>query len=404
MLSVDEALQNILREVEPLPPERIGLGEALHRILAEDVLSGRLLPPFDNSQMDGYAVRAADLRGASDESPIALEVTSRIFAGDRPTRRVGPGEAARIMTGAPMPPGADAVVMQERTTVDGDRVSIAHAPNAGEFVRPAGEDCRPGDRVLAAGTVLTPGHIALLAALGRSELSVFQRPRVGILSTGDELCRIDEAPDGRIVDSNAWGLMAQVLAAGAIPVRLGVARDDRAEIDRLLAAASGCDVVLTSGGVSVGEKDFVLEALEALGVELRFWKVAMRPGKPLAFGVQGSRLFFGLPGNPVSSMVTFELFVRAALRVRMGHPQPVRPALRARLAEPVRKPAGLTHFLRAITTVEEGRLISRPLGKQSSGLVSAMATANSLMVLREQVTELAAGEEVEVLPFDGSLG
>ncbi len=403
MLRVDEALQNILREVVPLPSVRVGLDAALFRILAEDVQSRRTLPPHDNSQMDGYAVRAADLAAASEASPVPLRVTSRIFAGERPTTPVGPGEAARIMTGATLPPGADAVVMQEHVRLDGDTARIPVAPKRGDYLRNAGDDCRPGDRILSAGTVLAPGHVALLAALGRSELAVNQRPRVGILSTGDELCRIDEVPDGRIVDSNSWGLAAQVLATGAIPVRLGFARDDRADIDRLLATAEGCDVVLTSAGVSVGEKDFVRDALAALGVELRFWKVAMRPGKPLAFGVKGSRLFFGLPGNPVSSMVSFELFVRPALLKRMGHPQPVRPRLRARLAEPVKKAAGLTHFLRAVTTVDHGEPVARPLGKQSSGLVSAMAVANSLVVVDEAVTELPAGATVEVVPFDRTL-
>lgn len=404
MLPVDEALQKILSHVSPLPPERNALESALYRILAEEIVSGRVLPPFDNSQMDGYAVRSSDLAGAGEGRPIRLRISSRVFAGERPTIPVGPGEAARIMTGAQLPPGADAVVMQEHVTVEGDQVAIPIAPKPGAYVRPAGEDCRPGDRILAPGTVLTPGHLALLAALGRSELLVSQRPRVGILSTGDELCRVDEPPDGRIVDSNSWGLMAQVQAAGGVPVRLGFARDDRAEIDRLLAAAEGCDVVLTSAGVSVGEKDFVRDALEALGVELKFWKVAMRPGKPLVFGVEGRRLFFGLPGNPVSSMVTFELFVRPALLKRMGHPTPVRSRLTARLAEPVRKPAGLTHFLRAVTSVENGTLVTRPLGKQSSGLVSGMALANSLVVLGEAVTELAAGAEVEVLLFERALG
>ncbi|MFN7135245.1 MAG: molybdopterin molybdotransferase MoeA, partial [Myxococcales bacterium] len=237
-----------------------------------------------------------------------------------------------------------------------------------------------------------------------TDVAVVQRPRVGILSTGDELCRVDEAPGGRIVDSNSWGLMGQVRAAGAVPIRLGFARDERGNIDRLLQAAERCDVVLSSAGVSVGEKDFVRDALEAAGVTLRFWKVAIRPGKPLVFGTRGPRVFFGLPGNPVSSMVTFEQFVRPALRRLMGHAEVRRPRLRAKLLAPVTKGAGLTHLLRAETSLSAGGLETRPLSKQGSGLVTSMAQANSFVVVPAEVTQLAPGAEVEVELFDGALG
>ena len=400
MLTVDEAREQILSEVSVLPAERVGVAEALFRVLAEDVTSARELPPFDNSQMDGYAVRSAELAGASEANPISLRVTSKIHAGETPSIPVGPGEAARIMTGATMPQGADAVVMQEQTRAEGDRVQIQIAPKPGEFVRPRGEDAKIGERALTRGTVLGPAQIALLAALGRSQASVVHRPRVGVLSTGDELCEIDaQAPD-RIVDSNSWGLCAQIEAAGAIPVRLGIARDDRSEIARLVSAGARCDVVLTSAGVSVGERDFVKEVLESQGVDLRFWKVAMKPGKPLVFGVRGEQLFFGLPGNPTSSMVSFDQFVRPALLKLQGHTVLARPRLTATLGAAFRKPKGLTFFVRAMTRIEGGGFVTRPVARQGSGLIRSMADANSFLIFGSDSEGAQEGSPVEVELFD----
>jgi molybdopterin molybdotransferase len=400
MLSAQDALAQILAESSPLPAERVPLQEAAFRVLCEDVASPRDLPPFDASQMDGYALRAADISSACESRPARLQVTSRIDAGATPSRAVGPGEAARIMTGAPLPPGADCVVMQEKTRADGEFVEIRTAAQPGDFVRRRGAEITSGGRALASGTPLGPAQLAFLASVGRSTVAVHQRPRVAILTTGDDLCSVDESPGQRIVDSNSYSLAALVASSGGIPVRLGIARDDRAEILGALRGAAHCEVVLTSAGVSVGERDFVREVLAELGVTERFWRVAIKPGKPLAFGTAGPRLFFGLPGNPTSSMVCFEQFVRPALRKLQGQPSPCRPRLRATLETPIVKAAGLTHFVRATTSVREGRLTARPVPRQDSGLVSSMAEANSLVVLEPQVERVEAGAEVTVELLD----
>ncbi len=402
LLAVEDARKEILSAVKPLAGERVPLVTALGRVLAEAITSNRSLPPFDNSAMDGYAVRAGDAAGASERTPVALTVTQVIYAGQKPSRSVGPGEAARIMTGAPIPPGADAVVMQEKTRVEGDRVFILSEPAAGESVRPHGEDVRAGDVPLQAGTPLGPSEIALLAALGRSRVLVARRPKVGIFSTGDELTDIHTptaqmSEEGRIVDSNGWGTAAQVAQAGGDAVRLGIARDDRAEIERLIDAADSCDVVLSTAGVSVGERDFVRDALAARGVDMRFWKVAMRPGKPLAFGVRGDRLFFGLPGNPTSSMVSFELFVRPALLALQGSRSLDRPRLQARLTQPFRKAPGLTWFVRARLTFGAGLPAATPVSRQSSGLITSMVGSNALLVIPPSVESVPEGGEVEAI-------
>jgi molybdopterin molybdotransferase len=401
VLTVEEALVEVLSQVPVMPSEKVGLLEGLGRVLAEDVASPRDLPPYDVSQMDGFALRSADVRSASAAAPVTLSVVARSVAGKGTDRPVGAGEAARVTTGAPVPAGADAVVMQEETEREGDvlRVKLASSPR--DFIRSRGADVHQGDRVLGPGTLLCPPHIALLASLGRSQVRVHQRPRAAILSTGDELCDLDDLDlGGRLVDSNTWALCALVLAAGGQPVRLGLARDDPDEIARMLADAQRCDVVLTSAGVSVGDRDYVKEVLGRLGVELRFWRVAMKPGKPLAFGTRGSQLFFALPGNPTSAMVSFEQFVRPALLKMGGRQGLVRPLLRATLDGSLTKKKGLVHFVRAQTRVEDGALVARPVGRQDSGLVSSMAEADSLIVLAADLERVAAGSEVRVQLLD----
>jgi molybdopterin molybdotransferase len=405
MLTVEEALEKVLSRVPVLPAEKVGLLEALGRVLAEDVSSPRDLPPDDVSQMDGYSLRSAD----AGRAPFTLGVVARSVAGQGTDRPIGEGEAARITTGAPLPRGADAVVMQEETERQGDSLTVKVVVPPGAFVRRRGADVARGGRCLSCGELLGPARVSLLAALGRSQIAVHQRPRVAVLSTGDELCDLDDldlvrSSPGRIVDSNTWAACAQVLAAGGVPVRLGLARDDPDAIARALAAAERCDVVVTSAGASVGERDFVKDVLATLGVELAFWRVAMKPGKPLAFGERGERLYFALPGNPTSAMVSFEQFVRPALLKMAGRSTLSRPLLEARLEGSLAKKAGLVHFVRAATRVVDGRLASRPVARQDSGLVSSMAEADSLIVLPREVEEIADGSQVLVQLLDGFQG
>jgi molybdopterin molybdotransferase len=397
MLSIQEARQQILAAVIPLTTETVPLAATPGRVLAEDVVAQRTQPPYDNSAMDGYAVRAADLTSGSDQHPVQLRVTQTIYAGHAPTGHVNPGEAARIMTGAQLPPGADAVVMQEKTRSEGDKVFILTALSPGDSVRPAGEDFRTGDVVLRAGQRLGPAQTALLASLGRTHCMVARRPLVGVFSTGDELCEVEADPMGRIVDSNSWAIAAQVAECGGEPQRLGIAPDDRSAIERLIAAADDCDVVISSAGVSVGERDFVRDALVARGVEMRFWKVAMRPGKPLAFGVHAPRLFFGLPGNPTSSMVSFELFVRPALLALQGCRTLDRPRVGVRLTQPFQKAPGLTWFVRANVTFPGGQPIATPISKQGSGLITSMTSANALLVVPPEVESIPESGEVDAI-------
>ncbi len=306
MLSVDEALARVLSAIPVLGLETVALPDALGRVLAEPVVAGRDLPPWANSSMDGYALRAADTTAATAARPVRLRLAGEVPAGAVADRAVGPGETWRILTGAPLPGGADAVIPQEETRREGATIAVTRPVAVGEYVRPRGEDVRAGETVLAAGTVLGPPALGVLAALGRPLVRVHQRPRVAVLSTGDELVDLDAVPGpGQIANSNSYTLAAQVREAGGVPVDLGIARDRREELEERFRWGLSCDVLVSSAGVSVGDRDFVREVMEKLGAELDFWKVSMRPGKPLTFGRVGGRPFFGLPGNPVSSMVTF---------------------------------------------------------------------------------------------------
>lgn len=403
-LRAGEALAIVLDAVAPLPPETCAAADALGRVLAEPVHAGRTLPPWDVSAMDGYALRAADVAAAPATLPVAFEVAA---GGDR-ARALAPGTAARIFTGAPLPPGADTVVRQEDTERAGDRVRIRVAPVAGTDVRPAGEDVRAGDLVLAPGTKLGPGQLGMLAALGRSVVAVHQRPRVAILSGGDELVEPDgDASGGRIVSSNSYSLAAQCREAGAEPLYLGIARDTPEHLEQRLRAGLTAHVLVSSAGVSVGDHDYVRPVLEKLGCELVFWGVRIRPGFPLVFGRFGAHdpagrgpLVFGLPGNPVSAMVTFEQFVRPALRRMAGQRAWFRPRIAATLAEPLRKAAGRLHFVRVRLTREGGRVVATPTGNQSSGVLRSMALADGLLVFPAEARELAAGATVDVQVLD----
>jgi len=403
-VSVEEARALVLEATPVLEPERVTAAEALGRVLAEAVVSGRTLPPADVSAMDGYAVRAADLARASAGAPVALRVVYEVAAGGAPERPLGSGEAARIFTGAPIPPGADAVVPQEEAQAAGEAARFRAPAAPGACVRPAGEDVREGERVLAPGERLGPAQIGMLAALGRTLVAVHRRPRVALLSGGDELVEPDEpAPPGRIVSSNSYTLAAQCREAGAEPAYLGIARDRPEALERLLRAGLHADVLVSSAGVSVGDHDYVRPVLEKLGCRLVFWGVRMKPGFPLAFGTFAEGrgpLVFGLPGNPVSAMVTFELFVRPALRKLAGHRALFRPTLEAVLDEPLRKSPGRAHFVRVALARRRDGIHAAPTGNQSSGVLRSMVLAHGLLVFAADAAELPAGARVRIHVID----
>ena len=325
-----------------------------------------------------------------------------IPAGGDASRPLGPGEAARILTGAPVPPGANAVVRQEDTESDGVHVRVRVAPSPREHIRDAGEDVQPGDCVIDAGAVVGPGHVGMLASLGRSVVAVHQRPRVALLSTGDELVEPDQpVTGGRIVSSNSYSLAAQCRAVGADPVYLGIARDTPEDVEQRFRAGLGADVLVSSAGVSVGDYDFVRDVLEKIGCSLIFWGVQIKPGYPLAFGrIEGGPLVFGLPGNPVSAMMTFEQFVRPALRKLTGHCRLFRPTLQVRLAETLTKKPGRLHFVRVELERSDGDIIARGAGNQSSGALRSMTRAQGLLVFPSEDSELAEGAYATVQVLD----
>lgn len=397
MLSVEEALARVLAAIPVLGAETVELGAALGRALAEPIVAGRDLPPWDNSSMDGYALRARDTASAAAERPARLRVIGAVAAGAVAERSVGAGEAYRILTGAPMPPGSDAVVPQEDVGRDGDLLVVPRPVESAAFVRPRGEDIRAGQAVLAPGDVLDPAALGVLAALGRPLVRVHQRPRVAILSTGDELVDLDQTPGpGQIPNSNTYTLTAQVREAGGVAVSLGIARDTREDLEERFRWGLAADVLVSSAGVSVGDHDLVREVMAKLGAELDFWKVSMRPGKPLTFGRLGGRPFFGLPGNPVSSMVTFELFVRPALRRMAGHTRLFRPRIRARLATPLDNPGPRRGYLRVQLSNADGEMVARSTGEQGSGILRSMLLADGLAVVPPD-TRLAPEAIVEII-------
>jgi molybdopterin molybdotransferase len=402
-LAAADAQRTILDAITVLPPETCASVDAQSRVLAAAIESRRTLPPFDVSAMDGYAVRSAELARATEQAPVALPVAFEIAAGAAPDRALSAGTVARIFTGAPLPPGADAVVRQEDVVLDGASARFAIPVPAGENRRLAGEDVRAGEIVLDAGERLGPAALGLLASLGRSHVQVHQRPRVAILSGGDELIEPDGDPSGgRIVSSNSYSIAAQCREVGAEPIYLGIARDTPDALERHLRAGLGAHVLVTSAGVSVGDRDYVRPVLEKLGCELLFWGVKIKPGFPLVFGRFPERgpWVFGLPGNPVSAMVTFEEFVRPALCKLAGHPAWFRPRVEAVLAEPLRKAAGRLHLVRVRLERRDGRVVATPTGNQSSGVLRSMTLAQGLLVFPADATELPAGAAVQVQVLD----
>ncbi|HEX9343199.1 MAG TPA: gephyrin-like molybdotransferase Glp [Actinomycetota bacterium] len=408
MVPFEQARAEVLARLPPLPAREVGLGDALGCVLAADIHAGEHLPPFANSAMDGFAVRSADVQAASAQRPVALRLAGEVFAGSARLPRVPPGGAVRIMTGGSLPPGADAVVPVEQT-----KLAAGGDPGSGEvlvhvavgqraFVREAGEDVREGTLVLERGRVLDPAAIGMLASVGRRTVPVVPRPRVAVVSTGDELVDPgDPLGPGQIRDSNSWLLVAQARRAGAEAFRCGRLHDDPGALRKgfALAAAEG-DLVLTSGGVSVGDRDYTRQVLAELG-DVRGMRVAMQPGMPQAFGFAAGTPLYGLPGNPVSCFVVFELLVRPALRRLAGHPDDRLDHVRvpAVLGEPVRSPAGKVSFLRVRLEQEAGEGSPRAFltGPQGSGVLSSCVAADGLAVIPAADRELAAGAVVEVV-------
>ncbi len=416
LLTLEQARARMLEDVLPLRAGSLPLAEALGRVLAEESVALLTLPPWDNSAMDGFAVRSHDVAAASADDPVTLRVVGEVAAGHEPEASVEPGTAMRVLTGGMLPPGADAVVKVEDTDAPPGvaelpaTIAVRSAVARGKDIRLAGSDMRQGDRLLAPGTRINPRTISVLAAAGHARVNVHRLPRVGILSTGDELTAIGE-PLGpaSIADSNSESLAAQVTAAGAEPVRLGIAADDRETIrERVLQGILATDVLVVSGGVSVGAHDHVKEVFEEVGT-LDLWRVAIQPGKPLAYGSAprpdgGYCLLFGLPGNPVSSFVTFELFVRPVLRRLRGESgDQGRLTVRARLAEAVSKSAQRRAFIRVRLEPDPDRaggLLARPSGAQGSHVLSALAQADGLAVIPEGPPSVSADTEVEVIRLD----
>jgi molybdopterin molybdotransferase len=405
MRSPGDAARAILEDLRPLPTERLPLLDALGRVLAEDVTSPLDLPPWTNSAMDGYAVRSADL--ADGDGPWTLRIVAQIRAGAFPPlpRAIETGECARIFTGAPLPEGTDGVIRQEDTDppVDGT-VRLRDRRDAGRNVRHRGEDIRRGATVLAAGTSLGPAQLGVLASIAQPEATVHRTPVVAILGSGDEIADLDERDailrGRKIASSNSYTLSAGIRAAGAVPRDLGIARDDPADLRRRLEAAAGADLLVTTAGISVGEHDYLRSVIEGMGGRIGFWRIGMRPGAPVGFGALGGCPWIGLPGNPVSAMVTFELFVRPAIRRLQGHVLPFRRTVPVEVADALRYPARLTHFLRAVVTEEDGRLRARLTGPQGSGILTSMARANALLIVPAERDEVAAGEELRGLLLD----
>lgn len=397
VIPLDEARSYVLDRVDRLPAVPVSVAEAAGLVLAEPIVAQELVPPFANTAMDGFAVIAAD----TDSAPVTLEVAGTVAAGAPAARPLGPGQAMRIMTGAPMPEGADAVVMVERTSYDAENalVDVEISVGEGNHVREAGEDVRPGDELFGAGTVLAAGHLGVLASVGIGSVCAHRRPIVGVVSTGDEL--VDDGrplEPGEIRDSNRRTLLTMLDESGMEPVDLGIARDNEADIaEAFTEGAARCDAILSSGGVSMGAFDYVKVVLDRLG-DMRWMQIAIKPAKPFAFGLIGSTPVFGLPGNPVSSMVSYELFARPALRKMAGHTLFDRPVRRAISEDPIgRHDDGKTHYIRVTGGPDEtGRWHVRKLTGQGSHQLTAMARASALAIVPEGV-EIAAGDEVEII-------
>jgi molybdopterin molybdotransferase len=417
MITVEEAREKIIKEVQPIGTVSAKLEEASGRILADDIVASEILPPFDNTAMDGYALRAEDVRGASPDNPVALEVVGEVQAGGTTETNVQLGQAIRIMTGAPIPEGADSVIPQEMVETNGNQVKVLKEVKVGEHIRPAGEDVQPGTLLMKKGRKINPADIGVLASLGFENIKVSEQPKVAILATGDELLEIgDPLEPGKIRNSNMYALSSLFRSYGAHPINFGIAGDTKEDLEeKILPIINNqlpvTDILVTIGGVSVGDFDFVQEVLKNLGMEVLFWKVAVKPGKPILFGKINrphrsevatekikKTLVFGLPGNPVSTMVTSELFIKPALLKMMGRedwkPAFVKSILKGK---GLKQKEGREVYVTAITEYQDGRFVSTPTSAQGSGLLTSISSANSLIKMEMDVKGFEVGDEVEVL-------
>jgi len=397
VIEIGEAQRKVLEDIPVLGRERVYIVEALGRVLAQDVAAKRDVPSGDNSAMDGFCCHHEDVVGASSTNPAKLRIIGDSPAGKPFGGKVGPGEAVRIMTGGLIPSGADTVFMVEHTRVEGDQVLCLRDPGPSAHIRLHGEDVKAGEIVLSVGDIIRPPEVGMLATLGHAYVHVYQRPIVAILSTGDELVDLDEpCTDSKVVCSNSYSLAAQVLECGAIPLSLGIASDDEADQRSRISDGLRADVIITSGGVSVGKYDLVKDALSKLGMRVKFWKVAMKPGKPLVFGTIGNKPVFGLPGNPTSAMISFEQFVRPALLKMMGHVRLFRPLIEATLAEDANIRSDRLHLVRCKLFERDGNMMAVTTGTQSSGALRSMVLADGLMILPPDEAPFSAGHRVRV--------
>jgi molybdopterin molybdotransferase len=408
MLRVEEASDRILAEIRTLGAETVSIRDALGRVCAEDIAATVTMPPWSNSSMDGYAVRSADITPVMKGEPVTLRVVGTIAAGEFAPNALKRGQAMRIMTGAPLPGGADSVIRKEDTDEGSQKVAIRDARDVWKNIRQAGEDYQRGDLLAKRGTPIRPALLGVLASSGVAKVKAFRRPRVAIISSGNELVDIDDFDEvmasRRIINTNSYTLDALTRVAGGLPVDLGIAADTKASLKKKLEKARNSDLIITTAGVSVGDLDLTREVFASLGGELRFWKVRMRPGAPLAFGMLDDVPWLGLSGNPVSAMVSFELFVRPALRKMQGCASLFRRTVSVALEEEVKIGAKLTHFLRAwVSRREDGTLTARLTGLQSSGALTSMAKANALLIVPETAPKVAKGEQLKALMLDQSI-
>ena len=400
MISLDKALQIVLNQVVPLKRERVDLLFSLGRVLAEDICAGHDVPSFDRSAMDGYAVRADDTKDASKERPVRGEVIGNLAAGYDTDKVIKHGEVIKIMTGAPMPKGSDSVVMVEDTKISpqvSKRVEIFREVKPGENVGKSGEDVKGGELILEKGRLIRSPEVGMLASLGKTRVKVFKKPKVSIIPTGDEVVDIEKRlKKGEIRDSNSFCIYSQVLSCGGEPIRLGIARDNKRDILQKFrkGGALGSDMIILSGGVSVGDYDIVKDVLIYSGVKPLFWKVAIKPGKPVFFGLSGKRLVFGLPGYPVSSMVAFELLVRPALMTMLNRKDYERNKVLAVLDKEITQKKGRRNFMRGIASLKNGVYHVAPTGTQKSGVLKSMVLANSLIEIPEDIEKVEVGSKV----------
>lgn len=399
-ISVEEALKIALSGVPMMEPEQVPIIKALGRVAFQNVDAGRDQPPWDNSAMDGFALHWEDIKIAGPSTPIILNLAGELRAGDLSEASVPKGAAIRIMTGAPIPPGTDMVVPKEDTRTEGDQVVILKAGERWGYIRRRGEDFQAGDPVIRKGQWIRPSDVGMAASVGCAQITVFRKPRVAILSTGNELCPLEKKIGiNQIYDANSYAIGAQVEEAGGTAHFLGIARDTREDIRKALSKASNADLVLISGGVSVGEYDYVKEVLLEMGAALSFWRVAMKPGAPLAYGHWGRIPVFGLPGNPVSAMLTFEEFVRPVIRKMIGHTRLVRESIEAVVTESIKKPKGKVTYIRAVLRGKDGDWKVHATGNQSSGVLTSMVKADGLIIVPAEKEEVSAGEKVRFRPL-----